>query len=212
MSLDINILKDEILKIIDKDNPNFVGYSDDYTVTATNWANAYDTYARNAEDISGDVLVTANKPGFIAALAAGLATSVTPASAAAAYEAAFVIYWTAATFSIGIPPVVDPESPCPNVGGNLIFGVEISSIAAPIPAVLGTLLTTIWNTPPPVGTSPDLDPNPDIYTLNNDYIADKLAQAFHTATTTAVIVTISGTDTTPPTAGPLPIVNICTVS
>jgi len=199
MALSQATLKTELLKIMDPDNPSFVGHPDNVNDAAANWAAAYDTYALNAADYSGDALASANAPGFETTLANMLPAGDpggTAATAAAAFEAAFIMYWTGAVFAVGIVP--PPTGVCPNIGGNTIFGLEATSaVITIVPNILIPLLVAAWANP--LGTE---DP---------DAAATIAASAFHTATTTAVFVLISGTDTTPPPAGPLPITNTCTV-
>lgn len=182
-------LKTRLLRLMNSESPAFVSYPTTLAQTAENWATAYDIYAQNAVDISDDALTTASKAGFKNALIASLPEGAgTAALAATAFENAFVAYWTGAVFSIGkLPPG--------GVGGNGIFGLEISSVVTTItPNVLYNLLLAEFNK--------------EIFETNMDTKSDTLATLFHTATTTAIIVTISGTDTTPPPSGPIPIVNV----
>lgn len=198
MALDVGTLKAEILKILDRDDPGFVGDPADGAAAATNWANAFDAYAINAEDISGDAVATVFKPLFETTLAAALnvpPASGSAASAAAGFGAAHIAYWTSGIFAVGTPPPPVPPG-CPNVGGNTIFGIEATSVVlAALAAALIPALTTEFG-----NLTDDVDAK-----------ADALANALHTACTTEVTVLISGTDTTPPPAGPLPITNTCTV-
>jgi hypothetical protein len=198
MSLDVTVLSSELIKLFDANAAGFVGYPTTKAQVAANWANAYDTYARSAVDTSGDALVTANKAGFITALQSNLPTYTTGTIAlgAQAFDLALVAYWTAAIFAIGALPI--SGSPCPNIGGTTVFSAEISSVVSAVtPSILsGLLLTEFGNIT--TGTTAQEK-------------ADSIAQAFHTATTTAVNVLIIGIDTTPPPAGPLPIMNACYV-
>lgn len=202
MALDQAKLKTEILKLIDPENPAFVGHPEDGATAAENWAAAYNAYALDAEDASEEAVSSVNDSGFEDAIKSGLEGdpgpppvpgSSTPAEAAAAFGAAFLAFWTGGIFAFGTPPNPLTE-PCPSVGGNGIWGIEASSlVTAVVPAGLITLLTTVF-----------ADKTEDA-----DAKADDLAAAFHTATTTGVTVLIAGTDTTAPT--PLPITNTCTV-
>lgn len=205
MALNKDTLKTEILKLIDPEDEDFVGYPEDAATAAENWAAAYATYAADAEDASGDALASASESGFADAIESGLAGdpeadppvpgSSTPAQAAAAFGAAFLAFWTGATFAVGT--LLDPlTEPCPSVGGTGIWATEATSaVLAAVPAGLITLLTA------------EFAVNSD----DPDTKADALATAFHTATTTAVTVLISGLDSTPPPASPIPITNTCTV-
>lgn len=192
MALDVNKLKTELLKIIDPNDAHFVGYPTNATDFANNWANAYDTYARDAQDVSGDVLVTA----FKTAMAAKLLTLNVPAgviaTAASTFDDALKAYWASAIFAVGIVPTL--ASACPSVGGTGTWSIETSSIGVGFTAgILETALLSLL-------AIPSSDPLVK---------ATALAGAFHAATTTAVKVLITGVDTTVPT--PLPITNTCGV-
>lgn len=160
---------------------------------AVAWAGAYDDYARVATDVSGDLLVTANRPGFQSALRFSPKGS-TAASTAAEFQAGFVAYWTGAVFAVGIPPAT-PTVPCPSIPPAPPWAVEVSSVVLSVAPGLAGLLTPIFsntsNRPPSA-------------------VAAELASAFHTATTTNVLVLITGV-TTPPPPGGLPVTNTCTV-
>jgi hypothetical protein len=188
-------LKDELLKLIDPDDPDFVGHPANSIEFANNWADAYEAYAVSAADASGDPLVTANRAGFVAALQLLNSPVGVIATAAASFDSAFVAYWTGAIFAVGTPPT--PSSPCASVGGNGIWAAEVSSVVALVDA--GTLQASMAS----LLAIPSADPQVK---------AAALADAFHIATTSAVHVLITGTDTTPPPAGPSPITNTCTIS
>ena len=194
MALSQPTLKQELLKIFDKDNPAFVGFPATVIDAATNFGNAYNTYALTAQDASGDILATANLPLFTSTLAAALPpdpVAGTPTIAAQAFAAAFTAYWTGAIFAIGIPPPF-------GIGGLGIFSVELSSLVTIVLSpLLATPLELIFTVPPTAAQTADAQ-------------ADSIATAFHTATTTGVTVVITGLDTTPPPpvgVGPLPIIN-----
>lgn len=179
-------LRDLILDLTDPDSLNF--NPDD---PSSAWTDVYDSYAVDAQDASDDAVVSTNAAGFHSQLS--LAHGLTPAQAAAEFDAAFVAYWTGATFGISIPAVAPV---CPSSGGNGIFGLEISSVVTVVtPGVLGAALLALFNVV-----------TPDFTTR-----ATQLAAAFHAATTGAITVLITGTDTTPSPAGPLPITNLCGV-
>ena len=196
MALSQAILKAEILKLIDQDSLAFLGFPATKEQACENWKNCYHSYAVNAVDISNDSLATSNPTGFKNALVANLPEGAAGSAVlgASAFEAAVVAYWTGATFNIGsLPPG--------GIGGTGIFSVEISSVITEItPNVLYDLLLVEFSK--------------TTYELDMDMKADTLAALFHTFTTTALICTISGSDTTPPPpggTGPLPIVNINTI-
>jgi hypothetical protein len=188
MALNSATLKSELIKIMDSSSPSFTGFPATIADAVDSWTNAYDLYASVAQSVSGDVVLTKNATGFKSALLRGLTTSVTEYAAASAFEQAFVAYWTGATFNITLLP--SPTSG--NIGGNGIFGVVLSSIVSSITAnVLKSNLLNAF-----------LVKYPDV-----DSAVTAISSAFHTATTTAISVLISGLDTTPPLGGPLPITN-----
>lgn len=157
------------------------------------WTDIYDGYAKGAVDVSGDRVVAANTPGFKGSLR--FASAKEAGQLAQSFDRAFVAYWTGATFAVGTPPT--PAARCPSVGGNGIFGIEVSSVVVAVASgVLAGNLQPIFRSIKPGQTSPEQ--------------ARKVASAFHRATVTAVTVLIAGTDTTVPT--PLPVVSRCTVS
>jgi hypothetical protein len=158
------------------------------------WTNAYHRYAQGAEDVSGDGVVTVNKPGFLSTLSFGEQSA---SDSARNFDAAFVAYWTGAVFAVG-KLIVTPPVVCPNVGGNLIWGSETTSIVTVVAAgVLANLLRPIFQSTNSSATAFSK--------------AQEIARAFHEATTTAVTVLITGLDTTPGPTGPLPITNTCTI-
>jgi hypothetical protein len=186
-------LASEFLKLVDSASPSFSGFPSSKADATTNWAQAYNTYALSAQDASEDLVASVSLPGMISTLLAQLPDSATgtPDLAAAAFDSAFVQYWTGAIFAVGIPPT--GLGACPNAGGTSVFSSEISSVVTAVTAnVLKDLLLPIFNS------------------INDGIVASQLlATAFHTATTSAVIVLITGLDTTPAPAGPLPITNTC---
>jgi hypothetical protein len=133
MTLSASKLKDELLKVLDSTNIHFVGNSATIIAAANNWANAYDVYAKDATDLSGDAVVLTNKAGFASTLAAQIPPSPNAgsyATTANAFDLAFIAYWTAATFRTGTPPT--PTGLCPNTGGNMVFGIEATSAVSVI--------------------------------------------------------------------------------
>jgi hypothetical protein len=192
MTLSKATLKAELLKIMDSQNPNFVGWPATPATAITNFAAAYNTYATQATDISGDHLILANLPGFIAAITSAMpppSPGGTLANYASTMATAFTTYWTAAPFTILIPP---PSG----IGGTGVFSIEVTSLVTVInSAILSTGILTQLNQ--------QFD--------SADDAADAVADVWHTATTTAITVVIVGLDTTPPPAGPLPIINTALV-
>lgn len=205
MALDPNVLKTELLKMLDPTHEDFIGFPADGATAAANWAAAFDAYASQAEDASGDALTSANASGFESAIETGLVGqpeaeppvpgSSTPAEAAAAFGLAATAYWTGAAFAVG--QLVPTPPPCPNVGtGTMIFASEVTSlVSAPLSALLVAALLTEFA----------------VISDDADAKAESLAGAFDDSTTTEVLVTIAGLDTTPPPATPLPVTNTCNV-
>lgn len=170
----------------------------DTTVDAAlEWTDAYDRYARDAEDASRERVAVVNRPGFQSILATGFnAQTGTANTMAQLFDNAFVAYWTGGVFTFGIPPT--PAAPCPSIGATPTWSAEFSSnVIAVAPGVLRSLLLPIF-----LGVS-------ESTTVREQ--ARRIATAFHSATTSAVTVLITGLDTTPPPGGPLPITNTCTI-
>lgn len=160
------------------------------------WAEAYDSYGFDAEDVSGDVVTTVNFGGFLSALDFG-SSGGSSRKAAQDLDRAFVAYWTGAVFAVGSLITVPPGE-CPNVGGNGTWGSETTSVVTAVAAgVLAGLLEPIFGSPMEGDTAASK--------------ADQIAGAFHEATTTAVSVLITGLDTTPGPTGPLAITNTCVI-
>jgi len=191
MTLSKAVLKAELLKIIDSANPNFVGWPADPATATSNFATAYNTYAIQATDISGDMLVTANLPGFITAITSAMPPPVpggTLANYATTMGLALTAYWTGAIFAILIPP--PPGIPVPPNNG--IFSIEATSLVTIVnAAILQNAILAQLNQ--------QFD--------SADDAADAVADVWHTATTTAITVVIAGLDSTPPPIGPWPIIN-----
>jgi hypothetical protein len=152
---------------------------------AANWTAAYDDYASDAENSAGASVATKQPDQFKQTLIQLLPPVGTAAQAAAAFDAAFIKYWTGGAFNID-------KAPASGVGGDGTFGKVISSNVAKVQdKVLGGLLLPILVTT----------------TMDPEARAKDVAAAFHTATTTAIVVVTTGTDTTPPPNGPVAIAN-----
>jgi hypothetical protein len=191
--LNVTSLKTSLLQMFDATRSDFVGWPPTLAQAVDNFASAYDLYALAATDASGDSVATTSVANFKTPLLI-LAPGSSAADAAQAFDDAFVAYWTGGVFAVGTPPT--PAAPCPSIGGNMLWSVEISSIVQlATPNILKGLLL----------------PEFAVLSADPDAKATAIANAFHTATTTAVMVLITGLDTTPPPAGPLPITNICTI-
>lgn len=205
MTLAQSKLEAEFAKIMNPDDPGFVGFPliDDglggvdilasRQASAQNWATAYNTYALDAVDASGDTFLAPPDPGNFAN-ALSFAT-MDPASLAAEFGVAFIAYWTGVTFAIGA--LLNPATePCASVGGTGIWSVEqISAVS---------LVTSI-------GLIASLASELAINSEDGAAKAASIAGFFHTATTTEVAVLITGLDTTSPPSGPLPITNFCQI-
>lgn len=197
MSLNPEILLSEIRSFADPDYLGFSGFPTSRIQARQAWTSAYNTYASTAQDASNDLLVTANSLGFFGALDFTASNSKTLLSAVLDFDSAFIAYWTGAIFAIGIPP--SPAAPCSNIfvpPGNGIFGLEITSIVSVvIPNILKVKLFNVMQ-------------NPDTRAVAQ---LEKIADAFHEATTTAIKVLITGTDTVPSPVGPYPVTNLCEI-
>lgn len=159
---------------------------------ASAWTKVYDDYARSATDVSGDRVAITNRSGFQSALIFDKTTGKA-AAAALEFQAAFTAYWTGGVFAVGAPPILGVG--CPSVPPSPPWAVEATSLVTAVLPGLAGQLTPIFAD----------NANSDLRSR-----AAQFATAFHTATTTNVIVTITGVTTPPPPAG-LPVVNICTV-
>ena len=193
MTLNVATLVTELRKFGDEKFSGFTGFPTTKAAAKTAWTNAYDNYAFTATDISGDIVISKNTAGFNSSLS--FDTAGTAASSASDFDSAFISYWTGATFAVGIIP--PPTGLCPNIGGTGIFGVETTSVVYAVTAnVLKAKLLAVLGAP----------------ASNAQAQIELIAQAFHEATTEAVTVLITGTDTTPTPSGPLPITNTCGIS
>lgn len=195
MALNQALLESEILKIVRADSAS---YPRSQVEAAAAWANAYDLYARAAQDASRDVLATANRPGFQSALRFN-SISGNPALAATEFGNAFVAYWTGAVFAIGIPPL--SPVPCPFIPPTVTTWVtELSSVVSTVtPTTLISALTVEFSTYE--------DRNPESK-------ARAIAGHFHAATISNVLVLISGLGSPPPPppGPPAPVTQLCTIS
>jgi len=139
---------------------------------------AYDTYAQDAVDGSGDGPLVVNKSGFQSALNF---TGTTSSAAATSFEAAVVAYWTGATFNISTPPP-----------GSV---VKVSSMIVVPPIPNGQILTVFNDVSP--GVSAD---------TKAQQMADALHSM--TITGSGIIQHLIPPTPTPPTPGPPILFNI----
>jgi hypothetical protein len=168
MALSLQTLKTEFRKLMDPNDPAFVGYPSDPTACADAFANAYDIYCQSAQDIIGNKVLTANKAGFASSLLS-LPPVGTPASAALIFESAVVAYWTAATFTITTPP--------PGFAS-----ITTSIVSLFIPTALSTPLAIQFG----------------IISSDGATTADSLAEIFNTYTTTSIQIILTGVTTSVP--------------
>jgi hypothetical protein len=183
-------LESELLKLLDPNNKDFVGYPGDVAAVAANWSAAYGAYAQSAVNAGGAALSSPSnalqekfKIQLISSLPA--ADSGKASTAAQAFESAFISYWTGAIFAINPAPEA-------GTGGTKKFSAAVSSVVSDVtPGALSTPLAEALGR-----TSSDPAER-----------AQTLANAFHVATTTGVVVVTTGVDTSPTPPGPQPIVN-----
>ena len=171
--LSLSTLKTNLYKVFDPASAGFVGYPTTTALGTANFADAYAAYAQDAVDFLpplGDPLTLANVAGFKTKLAE-LSASVDLTTALTILDAAFVIYWTLATFAVLIPATG--------------FSAETTSIVtlAP-PAIISASLGAILSTN---ATSANLTTR-----------IDDIATALHTYTTVNLVVTITGVSVPPP--------------
>ena len=187
-------LVDEIRKIIDPTHPQHM-WPTSLADACVRWRQAIDVHGADAEDYSTDLSATRNGAAFETTLYNGLYNWWTRAHGADAFRNAWREFWYSATFNLGILP--PSGGPCPNYGGNLIFGIELSS------AIISVADAGIYN---------DLYSEFGSIIWNGNIKAQNLAAIFHARTTSTDITNrIDGRDTTPPPVGPLEIYNLCTI-
>jgi len=155
-------------------------------------AHAYYTYARDAEDVSGENPSNLIADKFERPLS--FRRSGTRQQFARQIDAAFVAFWTDVAFPILAVPPTSP--PCPNVGGSGEFSSEVSSQVVNVEA--GAMYKAIMPILRSSGSTAER-------------AARRLANAMDDVTKSAVTVLITGWDTTPGPSGPYPIINTCTV-
>ena len=170
MALSKNKLKDNILSWFNEDVTSIFDFTNYFS-------DAYEDYALDCIDISGDSILTYNKAGMKNILNT-LTNNETTSSSALKFENSIITFWTEATFKLTIPPT-----------GTIL--PELSAIVTTniIPGVIKTPLISVFS---------DLSPN-----TTKQQKADQLATVFHTATLT-VVVTCVGTH--PSTGNPVPVV------
>ncbi len=195
MSLTKATLESEIRKVIDPTYAGFVGFSDNPDETlrradaASKWATAFDNYGQSVQNVNGDAALSGpNRAGFESALSFA---TLTEAESASEFGSAWSAYWTGLSFTPGVPSAINASVECPNVGGNLIFGIIASS------------LVTVVNSVPLIATLTGIFAEKSIEPAAK---ATALADALHNASISNVTVLTSGTDTSGP---PVAITNTC---
>lgn len=171
MALDKSKLTNELTTWLE----NQGDYLDDETSTgieksADAFANAYETYALDAVDVSGDSPDVVNKSGLASAIKA-ITVPGTAATAALQYETGIVAFWTGATFKLLTPPA-----------GTIAPEVSAIVTTPPVPGPLAIALTAVFS---------------DISGKDHATKASEIADALDTATKT-VVVTCTGTNAAPP--------------
>jgi hypothetical protein len=197
MALSVATLTAELRKIMDPAYEGF-SYPTSRAAAISRWTSAYDTYAQEAVDASGDEVSAANAAGFSAAITSGWIDAWTYEEAASAFRDAFIAYWTGATFAVGSLIGGTGTVGCQNQGtGNRIFGVEYTSVVSNVndAALYAALLNEL-----------------SILRVDGAVKAQAIAEIFHAATISGVLVQISGLDTTPPPINPQPVTNVCVIS
>jgi hypothetical protein len=157
------------------------------------WWETYDIYARDAQDVSGDSVLTVNSYRFLKKLRFDSLNNYL--QAADEFDAAFRAYWQGATFNVG-QLIVTAPSACPNIGGNGIWATETASVVSQVRrrALTGRLVPIFQR---------------QSQVADSQRAAAEIAAALHDSTTKDVLVTITGFDTSTPT--PIAISNTCTV-
>ncbi len=135
------------------------------------FVNAYETYALDAQDISGDYINTYNTSAMVQVLMT-LPTQGSPQQAAQIFENALIAFWNSATFKLTIPPsgTIAPE----------ISAIVTQNITS---GTLQPLLLPIFS---------DISIQTTLETKMN-----QLATALDTVTKT-IVVTCIGTNPSPP--------------
>lgn len=153
-------------------------------------AEIYHAYAVQAVDVSGDGPTNLSSTDFEAKL--NFERSRSADEFCRQVDAAFVAYWTGATFATDLLPPAEPA--CPNVGGTGEFASETSSEVVEVTtrAMYGKLLPIMSRASKSVRVR-----------------AQEIAQAMDAVTKSAVTVLITGEDTGSPS--PSPITNECGV-
>lgn len=167
------------------------------------WASAYTSYASDAEDLSGDPLLSGNTVSFRSALNFRAIRYTT--QMAQQLETGFQSYWAGANFAVG-NLVSGTGTPCPNVpvppapSSTLLFASEVSSI------VLSVAPQALYSRVLPVLSR-------NFSGVTGEDQARRIASAMHEATISAVTVLITGVDTAiPAVGGPFVLTNTCTIS
>jgi hypothetical protein len=132
----------------------------------SSFINAYETYALDVVDVSGDGILTYFKANALTILNT-ISNSDTASTASVKFENAIIAFWTAATFKLITPPA---GTIAPEISAIVTTNIVTNNLATP----LNTIFTNL--------NSSETDSTK----------ADSLATAFHNSTKT-IIVTCTGT-------------------
>jgi hypothetical protein len=184
MALVQTALEAQLRRLLDQNDPSFIGFPSTTAQSASNWATALDAFWTSATDAVGNTLLTTNKPGLESAISS-IQDPGTASSAATAFANGFTAYFSGMTLSI-------TNLPLSGVGGNGIFSVVTTNIVTAVnqTALYNTLLAEF-----------------QILSSNVSLKITNLANAFYTGSLGSITAVATGLDTTPPgSGGPLPIV------
>jgi len=101
---------------------------DDVNDAADAFANAYDSYALDAVDVSGDSPLLTNKPALVSAIST-LTTAETPSTAAKKFETGIIAYWAGATFELLYPPT---GTIAPEISASVTINILPNVISIPL--------------------------------------------------------------------------------
>ena len=190
MGLNASTLEAELRKLASASFGGFEGFPADPTEAISRWTTAFTGYATEAEDFSGDALITYNTVGFTAAL--DFTVGNTASDGAAMIRNAIEAFWLGAAFAVlSVPtPGDDAASGCASTG---VFATKTTSLVqAPNTALLDAFEVSLES---------------EFESVSTDSEAKALAVAtlIHQACTTAFPVLVTGTD------GTNPVTNLCRI-
>lgn len=139
--MDVSVLEAELAKVIDKENPEFVGFSKNQLVVAENWANAIDTYAAEIIPATTAVASGAARQAFIPVMAA----SAAPSAAIAAFPQAFTAYAAQVATGMTSGAIVSTPPPAPIVIAP-IFPIGLSGNTPLLISTFASIIDTWFRT------------------------------------------------------------------